>query len=171
MSCCVGWMTFVVWPTEPGSSNTQTKAPSHPPDSSCLHLMLGLLCVRELLQGLANYVKSLAQLRLANYERRSEPDNVTVRRFGLHCVSSLLLSAGRFVRRSGLCEIGGEGDRWSCEVTVDGPPVDIGKRLTRTPLDFRRMQRSQLFTISRLPTKMGMWGGIAACILEPPGLQ
>lgn len=53
--------------------------------------MLGLLCVREFLQGLANYVKGLAQLRFANYERRSEPDNVTVCRFGLRRVSTLLL--------------------------------------------------------------------------------
>lgn len=110
---CVGWMTFVVWPTEPGSGDTRTKAPSHPPDSSCLHLMLGLLCVRELLQGLANYVKGLAQLRFANYERRSEPDNVTVSRFGLRRVSPLLLFAVCFVRCSGPCGIGGEGDRRS----------------------------------------------------------
>lgn len=103
MSWCVGWMTSVVWPTEPGPGNTRTKAPSHPPDSSCIHLMLGLLCVREFLQGLANYVKSLAQLRFTNYERRSKPDDVTVSRFGLRRVSLLLLFEVCFVRCSGPC--------------------------------------------------------------------
>ncbi|KAL2288973.1 hypothetical protein FJTKL_02842 [Diaporthe vaccinii] len=93
-------MTFVVWPTEPGSGNTRSKAPSYPPDSSCLHLMVGLLCVRELLQGLANYVKS-------------EPDNITVCRFGLRRVSPLLLFAVCLARCSGPCGIGGEADRRS----------------------------------------------------------